>query len=88
VTGWGFGTIFSERGCERPCGSIDRGEPEKAGFVFDRQKGSHEVHVRTTEAGSTTSVMPVHRGRTLKRGTLHGLIDDMGLSTQEFIDLL
>lgn len=61
---------------------------EKAGFVFDRQKGSHAVYVRTTELGSTTIVVPVHKGRTLKRGTLHGLIDDMGLSTQEFIDLL
>jgi len=58
---------------------------EKAGFVFDRQQGSHAVYVRTTELGST---VPIHKGRTLKRGTLHGLIDDMGLSTQEFIDLL
>ncbi|MFM8379924.1 MAG: type II toxin-antitoxin system HicA family toxin [Planctomycetia bacterium] len=61
---------------------------EKVGFVFDRQKGSHAVYVRTTELGSTTIVVPVHKGRTLKRGTLHGLIDDMGMSTQEFIDLL
>lgn len=61
---------------------------EKAGFVFDRQKGSHAVYVRTTAVGSTTIVVPVHKGRTLKRGTLHGLIDDMGLSTQKFIDLL
>lgn len=61
---------------------------EKAGFVFDRQKGSHAVYVRTTEDGSTTIVVPVHKGRTLKRGTLHGLIDDMGLSKQEFLDLL
>lgn len=56
--------------------------------MFDRQNGSHAVYVRTTELGSTTIVVPVHKGRTLKRGTLHGLIDDMGLSTQEFIDLL
>ena len=56
--------------------------------MFNRQKGSHAVYVRTTELGSTTIVVPVHKGRTLKRGTLDGLIDDMGLSTQEFIDLL
>ncbi len=61
---------------------------ERIGFTFDRQKGSHAVYVRTTEQGSVTIVVPVHKGRTLKRGTLHGLIDDMGLSTKEFIDLL
>lgn len=61
---------------------------EKIGFVFDRQKGSHAVYVRTIEGSCTTLVVPVHKGRTLKRGTLHGLIDDMGLSTKEFIDLL
>ncbi|NBX30084.1 addiction module toxin, HicA family [bacterium] len=61
---------------------------ERIGFVFDRQKGSHAVYVRTTEQGCTTIVVPVHKGRTLKHGTLHGLIDDMGLTREEFIDLL
>lgn len=61
---------------------------ERVGFVFDRQKGSHAVDVRKTENGTTTIVVPMHKGSSVKRGTLHGLIDDMGLSTQEFIDLL
>lgn len=61
---------------------------ERVGFVFDRQKGSHAVYVRKTENGATMIVVPMHKSRSLKRGTLHGLIDDMGLSTQEFIDLL
>ncbi|MEY3206283.1 MAG: hypothetical protein RLZZ21_2614 [Planctomycetota bacterium] len=61
---------------------------EKIGFAFDRQKGSHAVYVRTTEHGSETIVVPIHKGRTLKRGTLHGLIDDMGLSAKELVDLL
>jgi len=61
---------------------------EQIGFVFDRQKGSHAVYLRASELGTTMIVVPVHKGRTLKRGTLHGLIDDMGLSTQEFVDLL
>ena len=61
---------------------------EKIGFVFDRQKGSHAVYVRTSEHGSVRIVVPVHQGRTLKRGTLHGLIDDMGLSAKELVDLL
>jgi predicted RNA binding protein YcfA (HicA-like mRNA interferase family) len=61
---------------------------EKVGFAFDRQKGSHAVYIRTTAQECTTIVVPVHKGRTLKRGTLHGLIDDMGLTREEFIDLL
>ena len=61
---------------------------ERDGVVFDRQKGSHAVYVRKTEFGTTMIVVPMPKGRSLKRGTLHGLIDDMGLSTKEFIDLL
>ena len=61
---------------------------ERVGFVFDWQKGSHAVFVRTTEHGTTTLVVPMHKGRSLKRGTLHGLIDDMGLTKEEFHDLL
>jgi len=61
---------------------------EKLGFIFDRQKGSHAVYVRTNEHGRTTIVVPIHKGRTLKRGTLRGLVDDMGLSTNELLDLL
>ena len=61
---------------------------ERVGFVFDRQRGSHAVYVRTTDTGTTTIVVPMHKGRMLKRGTLHGLIDDMGLSVRELVDLL
>lgn len=60
---------------------------EKIGFTFDRQKGSHAVYVQRTEDGCRTIVIPVHKGRTLKKGTLHGLICDMGLTTEEFVDL-
>jgi predicted RNA binding protein YcfA (HicA-like mRNA interferase family) len=61
---------------------------QRAGFVFDRQKGSHAVWVRTTKHGTTTLVVPMHKGQSLKRGTLHGLINDMGLTKEEFLDLL
>ena len=33
-------------------------------------------------------VVPVHKGRDLKPGTLRGLIDDMGLSVEEFVAML
>ena len=59
---------------------------EKIGFAFDRQKGSHAVYLRASD--HRRLVIPVHKGRDLKPGTLRGLIDDMGLSVDEFVAML
>lgn len=59
---------------------------DKLGFAFDRQKGSHAVYLRATD--QRRLVIPVHKGRDLKPGTLRGLIDDMGLSIEEFLAML
>lgn len=59
---------------------------EKIGFAFDRQKGSHAVYLRASD--NRRLVIPVHKGRDLKPGTLRGLIDDMGLSVEGFVALL
>ncbi|MEE9295647.1 MAG: type II toxin-antitoxin system HicA family toxin [Phycisphaerae bacterium] len=59
---------------------------EKLGFEFDRQKGSHAVYVRMSD--KRRIVIPMHKGRDLKTGTLRGLIDDMDLSVDEFIAML
>lgn len=59
---------------------------EKIGFTFDRQKGSHAVYFRAVD--HRRLVIPVHKGRDLKPGTLRGLIEDMGLSVDEFTALL
>lgn len=59
---------------------------EKTGFTFDRQKGSHAVYYRA--ADKRRLVIPMHKGRDLNPGTLHGLIADMGLSVVEFAALL
>ena len=56
---------------------------EKIGFAFDRQKGSHAVYLRASD--HRRLVVPVHKGRDLKPGTLRGLLDDMGLSVGEFV---
>ncbi len=56
---------------------------EKIGFAFDRQKGSHAVYLRVSD--HRRLVVPVHKGRDLKPGTLRGIIDDMGLSVEEFV---
>lgn len=59
---------------------------EQLGFAFDRQRGSHAVYLRATD--KRRLVIPVHKGRELKPGTLRGLIDDMGLSVEAFAGML
>jgi predicted RNA binding protein YcfA (HicA-like mRNA interferase family) len=58
---------------------------EKIGFVLDRQKGSHAIYYRTTDRRRV--VIPMH-SKDLKPGTLRGIIADMGLSNEEFIEKL
>ena len=55
---------------------------ERAGFIFDRQRGSHVIliHPRTRLRVS----VPVHAGRTVKTGTLKGRLEDAGISPDDF----
>lgn len=59
---------------------------ERAGFVFQRQTGSH-VHPKHPETRRRVSV-PVHSGEELPRGTLGGILRDAGLSASKFLGLL
>ena len=58
---------------------------EKAGFVIQRQVGSH-VHLRHTENGLITRV-PMHN-KDLSRGFLKAILKQAGISTDEFKKLL
>lgn len=58
----------------------------KLGFEFDRKSGSHEVYYR--KADKRRIVVQVHSGKDIKPKTLHGIIKDMGLEVEEFINLL
>jgi predicted RNA binding protein YcfA (HicA-like mRNA interferase family) len=58
----------------------------KLGFVFDRQRGSHAVYYR--ERDRMRLVVPVHAGKTIKPKTLLGILDDMGVTVDEFRSLL
>jgi predicted RNA binding protein YcfA (HicA-like mRNA interferase family) len=58
---------------------------EKAGFALARVKGSH--YMMTGPPGRFT-VVPVHRGKDLRPGTLRRIISDSGLSVSEFIGFL
>jgi predicted RNA binding protein YcfA (HicA-like mRNA interferase family) len=56
---------------------------QRAGFVIVRTSGSHHRVVHPGDASRATTV-PVHAGRTLKRGTLHGIIKQAGFTVDEF----
>ncbi|MEL7675484.1 MAG: type II toxin-antitoxin system HicA family toxin [Chloroflexota bacterium] len=57
---------------------------QRAGFVIDRQRGSHFILIQR-EPWKRVSV-PNHK--TLKIGTLRGIISQSGLTVEEFLDLL
>lgn len=60
---------------------------KKAGFVEDRQRGSHLVLINTTTKRKT--VIPVHAGKTIKKPLLQSIIkDDAGLTIEDFLKLL
>jgi predicted RNA binding protein YcfA (HicA-like mRNA interferase family) len=57
---------------------------EQIGFSIDRQRGSHIMLVR--EDPRTTISVPDHKE--LDRGTLRSIIRQVGLSVDEFVNLL
>jgi predicted RNA binding protein YcfA (HicA-like mRNA interferase family) len=58
---------------------------ERVGFVVARIRGSH--HIMRHPDGRMTTV-PVHRGRDIRPGTLRGILSDVGMSIDEFRELL
>jgi mRNA interferase HicA len=58
---------------------------ERAGFVFRRQRGSHQIY-QHTQAGRRVSV-PVHTGD-VPKGTLRQILRVADLSVERFIELL
>ncbi len=58
---------------------------QRLGFLLDRQRGSHAIFYRAADAKRV--VIPMHN-RDLKPGTLHGLLEDIGVTRDELIKLL
>ena len=59
---------------------------KKAGFVFDRQaKGSHEIWYNPITKRRTT--IPNHPGVDIPKGTLKAIINEAGLTIEEFLKL-
>jgi predicted RNA binding protein YcfA (HicA-like mRNA interferase family) len=57
---------------------------KRAGFHFERQKGSHVVLLRNNPKARV--VVPLHG--TLKKGTLHQILMDSDLKLEDFLNLL
>ncbi len=57
---------------------------QRAGFVFDRQKGSHMVYYHPET--NRTVVIPRHRE--IKAGTLREILRESNLTREEFRRLL
>ena len=60
---------------------------ERAGFVISRTKGSHCRLIHRDDPARATTV-PIHGSRDLPRGTLRDIIDQAGLSVDDFCALL
>ncbi len=58
-----------------------------AGFQIRRVRGSHHILVKPGVEPRIVSV-PVHGNRPLAKGTLAGIVEESGLSDEEFIALL
>jgi predicted RNA binding protein YcfA (HicA-like mRNA interferase family) len=57
---------------------------ERAGFIFDRQRGSHMVFYHPQS--QATAVVPRHA--TIKKGTLAHILKQAGMTVDEFLQLL
>ena len=55
---------------------------QRLGFEFRRQKGSHAVYVRASDHRRV--VIPMHSRLDLKPKTLRGIIEDLGITVEEF----
>jgi predicted RNA binding protein YcfA (HicA-like mRNA interferase family) len=53
---------------------------ERSGFKIARVAGSHHI-MRHPDGRGTT--VPVHAGRDLAKGTLRGILSDIGMSIDE-----
>ena len=59
---------------------------QKAGFYWDRTKGSH--HILKKKGHPFNLSIPVHKGKTLGKGLLQQQIRNAGMTEEEFLALL
>jgi len=59
---------------------------QRLGFELRRQSGSHAIYVRPTDQARV--VIPMHTRVAIKPKTLRGIIHDLKLTVEEFVELL
>lgn len=59
---------------------------KRAGFIEDRQKGSHLILIHPVS--KIRIVIPIHAGKTIKKPLLKAIIKDSQLTIEKFLDLL
>jgi len=57
---------------------------ERLGFRRVRQRGSHVILKKQTPEGAVGCVVPLHRE--LAIGTLHGILQQAGVTVEEFVE--
>jgi predicted RNA binding protein YcfA (HicA-like mRNA interferase family) len=57
---------------------------KRLGFVEDHTRGSHVVLRHPVTAAM--AVVPCHGSKTVKKGTLHGILKSAGVSIEEYIN--
>jgi predicted RNA binding protein YcfA (HicA-like mRNA interferase family) len=57
---------------------------KRLGFVEDHSKGGHVV--LRNESTTTMTTIPCHGSKTVKKGTLHGILKQAGVTNEQFID--
>jgi predicted RNA binding protein YcfA (HicA-like mRNA interferase family) len=58
---------------------------KRVGYVVARQKGSHVIMIRRGDKRAV--VVPMHVKKDLPKGTLHRIIEQAGLTPEEFNEL-
>jgi len=58
---------------------------QRLGWIAVRKSGSH-VHMRK-EGNPNILSIPVHKGKPIKQGLMHALINKAGLTEKEFLGL-
>ena len=58
---------------------------KKIGFVEYHRAGSH-IQLRHSDGRRVT--LPFHKGKDIRRGTMRGILNDIGISVEDFIKVL
>ena len=59
---------------------------KKSGFILDRSKGSHQIFLHPVK--KLRAVVPFHKGKIIRMGTLKSILDDAEISFEQLRELL